>query len=65
MVCFLDGDKVYIERWVEQSWDVDHDRATDDYDFYDMFIVKDRMGNVIFEGIGSLYQREDGTWWMG
>ena len=64
-VCLIDEGKVYIERWIEKGWDAEKDRAADDYDFHDMVIVRDKEGNVISETTGSLFQREDGTWWIG
>ena len=64
-VCLIDEGKVYIERWIEKGWDAENDRAADDYDFHDMVIVRDKEGNVISETTGSLFQREDGTWWIG
>jgi hypothetical protein len=60
----IDNGKVYIDAWIEEGWDDENDCATDDYKYYGKVIVKDFQGNVISEEIGSLYQGQDGTWWI-
>lgn len=62
--CFILGDKVYLEAWIEEGWDTENDRATENYVFYHKVIVKDFAGNTLSEEIGSLYQAQDGNWWI-
>ena len=63
-VCFIEDGRVYIEAWIEEGWDDENDRATDEYNYYDKIVVKDFHGNLISEEIGALGQAADGTWWM-
>ena len=63
-VCFIEDGRVYIEAWIEEGWDDENDRATDEYDYYHKVVVKDFHGNLISEEIGALGQAADGTWWM-
>ena len=63
-VCFIEDGRVYIEAWIEEGWDDENDRATDEYDYYHKVVVKDFHGNLISEEIGALGQAVDGTWWM-
>ena len=60
----IDDGKVYINRWIEEGWDDEKDRAGEDYLYYDKLIIKDFDSNIICERIGNLYQRHDGTWWL-
>ena len=63
-VCFIEDGCVYIEAWIEEGWDDENDRATDEYNYYHKVVVKDFHGNLISEEIGALGQAADGTWWM-
>ena len=63
-VCFIEDGCVYIEAWIEEGWDDENDRATDEYDYYHKVVVKDFHGNLISEEVGALGQAADGTWWM-
>ena len=63
-VCFIEDGRVYIEAWIEEGWDDENDRATDEYDYYHKVVVKDFHGNLISEEVGALGQAADGTWWM-
>ena len=63
-VTLIDDGKVYIDAWIEEGWDDENDCATDDYKYYGKVIIKDFQGNTISEEIGSLYQGQDGTWWI-
>ena len=63
-VCFIEYGRVYIEAWIEEGWDDENDRATDEYNYYHKVVVKDFHGNLISEEIGALGQAADGTWWM-
>ena len=63
-VCFIEDGRVYIEAWIEEGWDDENDRATDEDDYYHKVVVKDFHGNLISEEIGALGQAADGTWWM-
>lgn len=63
-VLLIDDGKVYINRWIEEGWDDEKDRAGEDYSYYDKLIIKDLDSNIIEERIGNLYQRTDGTWWL-
>ena len=63
-VCFIEDGCVYIEVWIEEGWDDENDRATDEYNYYHKVVVKDFHGNLISEEVGALGQAADGTWWM-
>ena len=63
-VCFIEDGCVYIEAWIEEGWDDENDRATDEYDYYHKVVVKDFHGKLISKEIGALGQAADGTWWM-
>ena len=63
-VCFIEDGCVYIEAWIEEGWDDENDRATDEYNYYHKVVVKDFHGKLISEEIGALGQAADGTWWM-
>ena len=63
-VMFIEGEKVYLESWVEEGWDEEKDCATDSYQYYCKVIVKDYNGNILSEEVGALYQAADGTWWI-
>lgn len=63
-VCFIEDGCVYIEAWIEEGWDDENDRATDEYNYYHKVVVKDFHGYLISEEIGALCQAADGTWWM-
>jgi len=62
--CVIEDGKVYLEAWVEEGWDDEHDCAGPDYKFYDKVIVKDFAGNTLSEEVGSLSQGPDGDWWI-
>jgi len=61
---FIDGNRVYLDEWVEEGWDEEKDCATDEYKYYDRINIRDRSGKLISTEIGSLYQAPDGTWWV-
>ena len=61
---FMEDGKIYFEKWIEEGWDEEADRATDQYNYYDKVIVKDYSGNILSEEVGGLYQAADGTWWI-
>ena len=63
-VTMIDGDKVYVEAWVEEGWDIQNNRASENYEFYNKVIVKDFEGNTLSEERGCLFQNDDGTWWI-
>lgn len=63
-VCFMENGRVYIEAWVEEGWDDENDRATDEYKYYNKIVVKDFKGNTISDEVGALHQAPDGTWWI-
>ncbi len=63
-VAFTDGEKIYFERWAEEGWDKEKDRAGDGYKYYNKIIVKDPGGNTLSEEVGAFYPAEDGTWWI-
>lgn len=63
-VIFMEDGKIYMEKWIEEGWDEEADRATDQYNYYDKVIVKDYGGNILSEEVGGLYQAADGTWWI-
>ena len=63
-VLLIDDGKVYINRWIEEGWDDEKDRAGEDYSYYDKLIIKDLDSNIIEERIGNLHQSLDGTWWL-
>lgn len=61
----IEGDKVYLEAWVEEGWDSEKNCATDRYRYYNKLITRDFDGNLLSEEVGSLYQAPDGSWWIG
>lgn len=63
-VSVISDGKVYLEAWIEEGWDDEHDRASEDYKYYDKVIVKDFEGNTLSEEVGSIYQAPDGTYWI-
>ena len=63
-VCFIEGDQVYIEAWIEEGWDDENDCATEEYKYYNKVITKDFHGDLLSEEIGALHQAADGTWWI-
>ena len=62
--CFIEDGKVYLERWIEEGWDHENDRASEDYVFYHKVVVRDLAGNVLSEELGYLHQAPDGSWWI-
>ena len=63
-VTFVEKDKVYIEEWVEEGWDDENNRATEQYLFYNKVILKDFEGNTLSEEVGYLTPAPDGNYWM-
>lgn len=63
-VSFIADKKVYLEAWIEEGWDTENNRASEDYKYYDKVIVKDLEGKTISEEVGSIYQAPDGTYWI-
>ena len=63
-IALIEDGKVYLEEWIEEGWDAEHDRATDDYRYYNRVIVKDFAGNTISEEVGALCQSPDGNYWI-
>lgn len=63
-VVLMEDGKVYLESWVEEGWDEEAARATDQYNFYYKIIVRDYAGRKLSEEIGALYQAADGAWWI-
>ena len=63
-VALIEEDRVYLEEWVEEGWDEELDRATEQYRYYHKLVVKDLGGNTISEEVGALYQAPDGTFWI-
>ena len=63
-VTFIEDGKVYLEEWVEEGWDDEHECETEDYKFYNKVIVKDFAGNTLSEEVGFLFPAPDGTYWM-
>ena len=53
-----------VEAWVEEDWDEEQECPGPNYQFYDRVIVKDFEGRTLSEEVGSLYEGEDGTWWI-
>jgi hypothetical protein len=53
-----------LEKWVEEGWDEEKDRAADAYRYYNRIVKKDFAGKTISEEIGCLNQSADGTWWI-
>ena len=63
-VTFVEKDKVYIEEWVEEGWDDENNRATEQYLFYNKVIIKDFEENTLSEEVGYLTPAPDGNYWM-
>ena len=63
-VALISGDRVYLEEWVEEGWDDEHDCAGENYRFYHKVIMKDFEGNTLSEEIGTITQTPDGTYWI-
>ena len=63
-VIYIDDEKVYCQEWIEEGWDTENDCATENYKCYDNLVIRDFEGNIISKEIGSLYQDDDGTWWL-
>jgi hypothetical protein len=63
-VSVISDGKVYLEAWIEEGWDDENDRASEDYKYYDKVIVKDFEGNTLSEEVGSIYQAPDGIYWI-
>ena len=61
---FIEDDKIYFEKWIEEGYDDENNCITDDYNFYHVVVVRDFYGNVISEEVGNLYQSQDGNWWI-
>ena len=56
--------KVYLSAWIEEGWDDENNRATEEYKYYEKVIVKDFNGTVLSEMPGCLQQGPDGAWWI-
>lgn len=63
-VTMIADKKIYLSAWIEEGWDNENNRVTEDYKYYDKIIVKDFDGNLLSEELGSLNQCPDGTWWI-
>ena len=63
-VCLIEDGKVYIEAWIEEGWDEENDRATDQYSYYHRMIIRDFQGRVLTDELGALCQAQNGTWWI-
>lgn len=63
-VTLMEDGKVYIEAWIEEGWDDEHNCATDHYQYYNRLIVKDYSGRTLHDTAGSLSMDKDGTWWI-
>ena len=60
----IEDGKVYLEAWAEEGWDEVRQCASENYRYYHKVIVKDYLGNTLSEETGSLFQSQDGTWWI-
>ena len=63
-LALIEENRVYLEEWVEEGWDEELDRATEQYRYYHKLVVRDLNGNTISEEVGALYQAPDGTFWI-
>lgn len=63
LALIADG-RVYLEEWVEEGWDEEHDCAGENYRFYHRVIVKDWNGRTLSEEVGAITQSPDGTYWI-
>lgn len=59
-VLCINDDRIYISAWIEEG--VENDEITNDYSYYEKILIKDTVGNLISEEIGSLTQFPDGKW---
>ena len=63
-LALIEENKVYLEEWVEEGWDDENDRATEDYRFYTRIVVKDWQGNELSRETGAIFQSPDGSYWI-
>ncbi|MFL8888546.1 hypothetical protein [Helcococcus kunzii] len=63
-VYFIDKNNLYIGAWIEEGFDEETGSPSDDYRYYNKFIIRDLEGNLISEEIGNLFQNGDGFWWI-
>lgn len=50
---FMDDGKIYFEVWIEEGWDEEKWRTTDQYKYYNKVIVKNYKGNTLSEDVGG------------
>ncbi|MBR2552596.1 MAG: hypothetical protein IKF05_06375 [Erysipelotrichaceae bacterium] len=63
-VTMINGDQIYAEAWIEEGWDHQNNRASENYNYYNVISVKNPDGRTIYEGKGCLFQNDDGSWWV-
>ena len=63
-LALIEENRVYLEEWVEEGWDEEHDRATEDYRFYTRLVVKDWQGKELSRETGSVFHSPDGSYWI-
>ena len=63
-VNFVAGGMVYIEAWVEEGWDEEHQCAGENYRFYNKLLIKDFHGNTVSEDVGSIFFAPDGNYYI-
>lgn len=57
---FIENGKVYLSAWIEEG--IVDEVMTEDYRFYNKWLVKDYCGNLISEEVGCIDIYPDGKW---
>jgi len=63
-VDFIAGGRVYVEAWIEEDWDEEHNCPGENYRFYDKLLIKDFSGITISEDKGSIFFAPDGNYYI-
>ena len=58
---FRDGDRFYFSYWKEEGYD-DDGNLVGEYKYYELYVVKDKSGNIIEKGIGYIERMPDGKY---